>query len=311
MTYNEGNAKIIIYVEGKPEQLIDVGNCLTIGRSDHNDLMLPDKKVSRRHAEIRLVASGKYRLSDLGSANGTWLNDRRIKAPRDLQDGDLIQIGTTTLQFNQNKFFVQREENTTASHTVTHLANECVIVLVIDIRNYSSMTEGLPAEEFSQFIRRWFRESSDIIESHDGSVDKFMGDAVMSFWRVSSMENPASEIKKALKTAIALLNASEMFSQQFSAQFPGYIFQVGAGISLGYALLGNVGTAENQSITIVGDCVNVAFRLESLTKEKQKNIIVNSDLVAWAGSEFKFEALGEVEVKGRKNPVDICALIPD
>ncbi len=301
---------IVVLVEGQPEWRLDLADCLTIGRSSDNSLALSDPKVSRRHAEIRMIATGRYRLSDLGSGNGTWLNGQRLMVPRDLQNGDVIQIGATRLRFEAAMPLAETED-TEKSGTATQMAKESVIVLVADIRNYTSMTEVLPPEGFSRFIKDWFRESMSIIQSRGGIVDKFIGDAVMCFWRIPMPENPAPEVKMALETTAALMQAAERFSQRLSDMFPGHTFRIGAGISMGNALLGNVGTPENQSITILGDSVNVAFRLESLTRQFQVAAIASSNLVPWAGQEFKFESLGDTEVKGRSKPVSIFALIAD
>jgi len=308
MTSGDGRAKIIVQFKDEPAQCIDAGDCVSIGRSPDNSLALSDSKVSRHHAEVRLITTGQYRLSDLGSANGTWLNGRRLTAPRDLQNGDVIQIGTTSLRFEAEGACAPAEF-AEGTGTATQMTSESVIVLVTDVRNYTSMTEALPAEQFSRFIRDWFRESTRIIETQGGVIDKFIGDAVMCFWRVSDAENPAHETKMALDTARTLMSAAGTFSQRLSSLFPGHQFRIGAGISMGNAMMGNVGTADNQSITIVGDSVNIAFRLEALTKEKHVNVIVSANLVPWAAADYSFQALGDTEVKGRSKPVSIFALI--
>jgi adenylate cyclase len=266
--------------------------------------MLSDPNVSRRHAEVRLIAPGRYRLSDLGSANGTWLNGRRLAVPKDLMNDDVIQIGMANLRFEtaEKAIVTESKDNT---RTATRMANGCFVVLVTDIRNYTSMSEVLPAEKFSAFIKAWFRESTRIIESQGGIIDKFIGDAVLCFWRVDVIENPAHEIKMALETVRALMAAAKQFSVQLSALFPGHTFRIGAGINMGIATMGNVGNAENQSITILGDSVNVAFRLEALTKQMHVDVIAGANVVRWAGGEYKFFSLGETEVKGRGKPVSI------
>ena len=99
MSSEHSAAKLVVQRDQQQNHTVDVGDALTIGRSPSNQLMIEDVKVSRRHAEIRLVAPGRYRLTDLGSANGTWINHRRLTAPCDLLDGDLVQIGASSLRF--------------------------------------------------------------------------------------------------------------------------------------------------------------------------------------------------------------------
>jgi adenylate cyclase len=79
-------------------------------------------------------------------------------------------------------------------------------------------------------------------------------------------------------------------------------------LTIGDAMQGNVGTGENQSFTVVGDSVNVAFRLEALTKEKKTPVIVSKSIMESATSEYRFQDLGETSVKGRKEPVSAWSL---
>ena len=298
-------AKLIVSAEGGPETIVEIGERITIGRSTNNQLIIEDQKASRNHAEIRHIGGGRYRLSDVGSANGTWLNGRRLAVPRDLEDGDRILIGSVILRFIAPPPAVQANDKTMSTGTALFLRSEVVVILVADIRNYTGMSETLPATEFSRLIADWFRESSDIIEKCGGTIDKFIGDAVMAYWVASKKTNPAKEVNCSLDTARQLIARSATFSNQIAAQFPGQSFRIGIGLNVGDAMLGNVGTGENQSFTIVGDSVNVAFRLETLTKEKGTPVIASKGIVDAASKCYEFFDLGQVEVKGRKELVSI------
>ena len=302
-------AKIVVTPEGKPEAVIELADRLTIGRSTTNQLVLEDQKASRSHAEIRHLGGGRYRLSDLGSANGTWLNGRRVSIPKELDNGDQIVIGSVQLRFVAPvKTEAPGVERATATGTALFMRNERIVVLVADIRNYTSMSEVLPNREFSRIVSEWFREASDIIENNDGTIDKFIGDAVMTYWVSTTRSDCSNEVNAALRTTRGLIDKAATFSTRLAAEFPGYSFRIGVGLNSGEAMLGNVGTGENQSFTVVGDSVNVAFRLESLTKEKTSPVIVSRSIVEAADREFQFLDLGLAEVKGRKEPVSIWAL---
>ncbi len=312
-------AKIIVVCEGKPDVVMEIDDRLTIGRSTGNDLVLDDQNASRRHAEIRRTSGTRYRVSDVGSANGSWLNGRRLTAPKDLEDGDQITIGNVLLRYVAPELEENRDPTTITSNTTgaglfaTALAmrNEMVVVFVADIRGYTSMSEALPAREFSRLVADWFREISEIIEKHGGTIDKFIGDAVMAFWVVKDQTNPSAEVNAALQTAGDMLERAETFSHRLSTEFPGNIFRIGIGLNVGEAIFGNVGTGENQSFTIVGDSVNVAFRLESVSKEKGCAVIASNSIVENAGKHFRFRDLGLVEVKGRKEAVSVSTLLLD
>jgi adenylate cyclase len=243
----------------------------------------------------------------LGSANGTWVNGRRLTVPKDLEDGDEIQVGRVKLVY-QAPVMPAPDDLSMAPSTKFAMRTEHVVVLVADIRNYTGMSEALPGAEFSQLISSWFRESSHIIEKNSGIVDKFIGDAIMAFWITSSKSDHPKEVKLALQTVTELMARAHVFSSRLNNEFPEYEFRIGVALNCGDAILGNVGTGENQSFTIVGDSVNVAFRLEALTKEKNVPVIVGRGIVGAAGNEYQFSDLGEVQVKGRKEPVPIWSL---
>jgi adenylate cyclase len=291
---------------GGSRNTYEVADALAIGRSPSNQVVLDDQKVSRRHAEIRQVAPGRYRITDLGSANGTWINQRRLSTPCDLHNGDLIQIGTVRMCF-------EAEETLTAAlscveGTATQLQDCYVVVLVTDIRHYTAMSESLPREPFSKFVRDWFKECVKIVESNQGTIDKFIGDAVMCYWMVANKRNPAREIEWAFAAAREIVAAAGIFATRMRTNFPGNQFQIGVGLSMGNALRGNVGTAANQSITLVGDSVNIAFRLEALTQELHYPVLASGNMARWMSAGHALVDLGPIAVKGRKKPVSVSAL---
>ena len=164
-----------------------------------------------------------------------------------------------------------RTSNTTPMMSTSFMLStraEVVVVLVCDVRNYTRMSEVLPSREMSELMSRWFREASAIIDANMGTVDKFIGDAVLAYWVAETKADPAREAFAALKAAGALVASSRDFSSRLSSQFPGHVFDIGVGLNLGPAMLCNVGNSEHQSFTAVGDTVNVAFRLEPFSKTK-------------------------------------------
>lgn len=305
MQFSEG-AKLIVASENETETVIELGELVTIGRSSTNHVFVDDPDASRRHAEIRRRGQ-HYHISDLGSSNGTWLNGRRITVPKNLEDGDLIKIGNTSLRFVAAPVAIPLD-GTVSQATRRFISNGRVVVLVADIRNYTAMSEVLPSRELSRLLSDWFRQASDIIERHSGTLDKFIGDAVMAYWVIPPKSNASHEVTLGLSTARDLMTCAGTFSSRMATEFPGYVFRIGVGMNTGDAMLGNVGTGENQSFTVVGDSVNVAFRLEALTKEKKTPVIVSKGVMEAAGSDYQFVDLGEATVKGRKEPISIWAL---
>lgn len=302
--------KIIITRENMPESEIQLADRLTVGRSSENLLVINDGNTSRRHAEIRKHGAHGYRIVDLGSANGTWVNARRITAPRDLEDGDTIAIGNALIRYVASGDSPAKLETTHGESTMAtsvSMRNETIVIMVTDIRNYTGMSESLPPEELSRLVSDWFRESGEIVEEHGGTIDKFIGDALMAYWIVGDPANPAEEVSSALVAARKTVNLSRVYATRVSQQFKGHTFRVGVGLNVGEAIFGNVGTSVNPSFTIVGDTVNVAFRLEALSKEKDADVVASRAIVENASKWFKFADLGEVQVKGRQEPVAVCS----
>ena len=311
MQQQASTARLIITTEGRDLQVVEIGGRLTIGRSTSSGLVLDEKTASRNHAEVRLVGRRRYQLADVGSANGTWLNGRRITTPQDLADGDQIQVGAVRMKFVAPADPQVSHSKTAASGTVLDIRNEVVVVLVSDVRNYTTMSEAFPTREFSEIMTHWFRETTAIVKANMGTVDKFIGDAVMAYWVAEVKADPAQEVGAALSAARAIVRSSRDFSESFTSRFPGYSFEIGVGLNLGPAMLCNVGNAEHQSFTAVGDTINVAFRLEPFSKSKGYSIIVSGELATIAASRYRFHELGQTEVKGRRQPIAIFGLETD
>jgi adenylate cyclase len=299
-------ARLIVTTDKQGEFSIELSTVVTIGRSNSSDVFVDDPDASRRHAEIRRRGNN-YILSDLGSVNGTWLNNRRVTVPRDLEDGDQIRIGNGTIRYVAAPGDVELDSTVGQSTTRRLISNGHVVVLVADIRNYTAMSEKIPSREMSRLLSDWFKKASDIIETRNGIIDKFIGDAIMACWVVAESDAP-TQVNQALAASRELLACAGAFSNEVTAQFPDHKFRIGIGLNIGEAMFGNVGTDTNQSFTVVGDCVNVAFRLEALTKEKGTPVIVSNGIVESANGDYQFDDLGEAVVKGRKEPVSIWAL---
>jgi len=302
-------ARVIMNPGESTEQSFVVGERMTIGRSPSNSLILDDQSASRHHAELRHVGGGRYRITDVGSANGTWVNGRRLTVPRELEDGDQVLVGKVRLRFAAPATRETSEGSLTGgSGTAVSLRGETVVVLVSDIRNYTGMSEVLPNREFSNLISDWFREITATVERNAGTVDKFIGDAVLAYWVAVDAASPQKEIHAALRATREMIEQAEVFSARLSSEFSGHTFRIGVGLNVGEVMMGNVGTGEVQSFTIVGDPVNIAFRLESLTKQHGVPVIVSSAIAEHMPRGMTLQDLGKTEIHGRKEPVSICAL---
>jgi class 3 adenylate cyclase len=136
-------------------------------------------------------------------------------------------------------------------------------VLFSDVRGYTSLTEGLPAEQVVELLNEWFAEATRAIRRHGGVVDKFIGDAVMALFGVPEPREDAAT--DAVRAALEMRDALAAMNLRSKA-LGGREIRVGIGIDCGEAVVGFVGSHLRQSYTAIGDPVNTASRLESATK---------------------------------------------
>lgn len=188
-----------------------------------------------------------------------------------------------------------------------------VTLLFADVRGFSKISEGMRAEELIRFVNRLFTPLTEEILKHSGTIDKFMGDAVMAFWNapVRDMAHAANACRTALSmlTALAKLNA-ELEAESFNANKPFAPVRMGIGINTGECVVGNVGSPQRFDYSVLGDVVNVAARFEEATKAYAADIIVGERTAAEA-PEFAILELGAVTPRGKDRPEMIFALLGD
>jgi adenylate cyclase len=306
------SAELTIQLPGEPSCKRALDASYSIGRGRGNDLMLQDPRASRHHALIRLMGGSRYVLLDLGSSNGTFHNGHLVMTPVELKTGDEIQIADCILKFAcQSPGPVGADTHSTtdtAVHTSVELVHEIISILVADVRGYTRLSEALPTPELSRLIGSWFRDASDEIERHGGCIDKFIGDAVMAYWLQGRGTDSRQFIHGPLETARALVQLAQGHHQRLAAAYAGMSFAIGCGVHMGQVIFGNIGQAARRDFTAMGDCVNVAFRLESLTKDLGRPILVSGEVREAAGDDYGFQDLGLQRLKGKSDLLPVFAL---
>lgn len=181
-----------------------------------------------------------------------------------------------------------------------------VTVLFSDLRDFTSLSEKLPPAEVLALLNRYLDRMSGIVERHGGVIDKYIGDAIMALFGapVALPHAAARAISAAqdMKAALAELNR-ELAAEGKPA------LGIGIGINTGRVIAGNMGSATRLNYTVIGDAVNLAARLEGLTKEPiyDARIIVTAATAEAAQATAQLRPLGTVLVKGRREPVAIFA----
>lgn len=274
-----------------------------IGRSQDNDISLDNTWVSRQHAMLQVEDNGSFLAIDLGSANGTFVNGTKIYSPTLLHSGDLVQIGTRTkLTFIQNYVVVQNVSfDDIDEETVAFMEKEYVTILICDIRSFTSLSEKIDAQRVSDILKSWSQNTNQIVRLYHGRVDKFIGDAVMAIW--SGQASNRHNVHMALTCALKISEMTREMSEELG-DLP-WPLTIGAALNSGEVVVGNVGVDGSRDNTVIGDVVNVAFRLEEMTSKVQKDILVGEDAADFLDQkqEAYFFELYSDNVKGKEHPV--------
>ena len=175
-----------------------------------------------------------------------------------------------------------------------------VTVLFADIRSFTTLAEQMAADAVVLMLNQFFSVMVEIVFKHNGLLDKFVGDQLIAvFGLVDATGNPADN---AIRTAIEMQTATEeMMKQRKDAGLE--TFKIGIGINTGQAIIGNIGSSNRMDYTVIGDCVNVAARLERMAKGDE--IIIGEKTYLSHTDIFNIESRGEIYVKNKTKPV-VC-----
>lgn len=177
-------------------------------------------------------------------------------------------------------------------------------VLFSDIRGFSRIAESLPPERLADFLNEYLTPMTEIVLERDGTLDKYIGDAVMAIWNapVEIPDHPT----RACAAALAMQDALGPLNARWRARGLPAV-QIGIGLNSGPMSVGNMGSESRFDYTVLGDAVNLAARLEALTKEYGVDILVGEDTAAGAKG-FVFREMDHVRLKGKDRPARIFEL---
>ena len=181
--------------------------------------------------------------------------------------------------------------------------------LFTDIRDFTTISESLDAEALTQFINQFLTPMTEIILRHNGTIDKYMGDAIMAFWNapLPNPGHPEDACRAALEMVfeLGLLNSKGAFSNVFQKHI-----RIGIGVNSGDCSVGNMGSEQRFDYSVIGDSVNLASRLEGLCKFYGVSIIIGS-ATRKNIPQFAVLEIDRVRVKGKSAPTTIYALMGD
>jgi len=174
-------------------------------------------------------------------------------------------------------------------------------VMFADVRDFTSISEALQPKDLSQLMNEYLTPMTRVIHTHRGTIDKYMGDAIMSFWG-APLHYP-DHAKYAVETALKMTGTLVELNKTFKAKgWPE--LRIGVGITTGVMSVGDMGSEFRRAYTVMGDAVNLSSRLEGLTKEYKVQILC-SEMTKDAAPDFQYVELDRVRVKGKEKPVGI------
>ncbi|MCJ2178172.1 CHASE2 domain-containing protein [Novosphingobium album (ex Hu et al. 2023)] len=184
-------------------------------------------------------------------------------------------------------------------------------VMFCDVRSFSSISEGLSPDEIIQFLITFLTPMTDLLIENKATIDKYIGDAILAFWNapLDDPEHPVNAARGALAMVEKLKELNVEMPQRSDVVWPGDV-KIGIGLNAGQCCVGNMGSQQRLSYSLIGDTVNLASRIEGLTKYYGVQIAIGSSLKS-ALPGFGLVELDLVRVVGRDTPEAVYALLGD
>ena len=287
---------------------------IEIGRHDESAapapgvLLIPEATVSRRHCVVRLAADGRCYARDV-SRNGTRLDGRRMvpNLEVEIRPGQVLTIGAQAelvleAPNDANVAAGAPPVTTTLGVSGTSIAT----VLVGDIRNYTTLVRHAPPAELQQSVSRVFDILNASVTKHQGTVKEYQGDAVLAFWEG---DFSGAQAVAACGAALALDRlAGEVAADASVWQLRDFPLQIDWALATGPVVLDSFGGAQPTGLSLVGEPVVLAFRLEKFATDASGRILTCPVTRGMARERFSFRDLGLMHAKGFDEPDHVFAL---
>ncbi len=181
-----------------------------------------------------------------------------------------------------------------------------ITIMFSDIRGFTTTAEKMPPEELVKLLKEYLTRMTDIVDAHNGTLDKYIGDAVMAIFGAPATFDNHAEL--ACRTALEMIRELKVLQADWRARnLP--VLEIGVGVNTGIASVGRMGSERRSEYTCIGDEVNFASRVEGLTKPYGVKILVGENTRSAVGDRFVFRDLGKVKVKGKTKAVRIYELL--
>ena len=177
-----------------------------------------------------------------------------------------------------------------------------ITILFADIRGFTSLSEKLEPEVVVGILNEYLSVMTEIIFNNEGTIDKFEGDAILAFFGAPQAHEDDPE--RAVRTALEMRDKLEGLQSHWHELTQSRL-EIGIGINSGAVMVGNIGSHRRMDYTVIGDAVNLAARLQELTKEYDAPILISGEVAASLNGAVSTRFLGETRIRGREHSVDL------
>jgi adenylate cyclase len=200
------------------------------------------------------------------------------------------------------------------SRLALHGEKKAIYCLFSDLEGFTSMSHAMSPENVAFVLNAYLDTLSEVILDHGGTIDKFVGDAVVAFWGAPIQR--ADDAHQASRALLAMAQAGDAFSRRMSMEMGGTLPPVGrtrVGLHYGEAVVGNFGGEGRIQYTALGDSMNTAARLEGANKQMKSRALVSAEALAPLAEADRaiFVPMGRIQLRGRSQPVDAFEPRPD
>lgn len=185
---------------------------------------------------------------------------------------------------------------------------EQVALIVTDLRGFTTMSEEMDSTQLVAQLNEYLSLMVDDIFSRRGSVDKFIGDAILAVWGHVKSEGPAQDIVLAIEAALLMRESLRRLNADWKSRGL-RTFEMGCGVNFGEVIFGNIGSSRKMEPTVIGDAVNVTSRLEGLTKDYGRDLLIGEAAADLVGDSFRLQFVDRVTMRGKTKPLRIYSVV--
>lgn len=186
-----------------------------------------------------------------------------------------------------------------------------VTVLFSDIRGFTTMTEKSDADKLVAQLNEYFADMVGSVLDNNGTLQKFIGDAIMAVWGDTYSKGNAEDAHGAVTTALQMRTALAKLNADWKDNSDRAKLSIGIGVNHGEVIVGNIGHPQRMEFTVLGDGVNLAARLESATKQFHTDILIGEQVEKLTREHFVYRIVDLLTVKGKTKPVEVFGLLSD